>query len=76
MLDNPTEYENNVLPAKFAISCQAPPDSLLDVSAGTCQRTLVDELGMIRTQTGHKIDQKMVAIHATLHLIPPHNSNQ
>jgi len=53
MLKNPAEYERDILSAKFTvISRQVSPDSLLGVSAGICQRALVDESGMIRTQMG------------------------
>jgi hypothetical protein len=50
----PEKYErDSTLPAKFAtISCQVSPDLLLRVSAGTCQKALVDESGIIRTQMG------------------------
>jgi hypothetical protein len=34
------------------MSRQVSPDSIVGVSAGIFQRTLVDELGMIRTQMG------------------------
>jgi hypothetical protein len=34
------------------ICCQVSPALLLCVSAGICQRALVDESGMIRTQMG------------------------
>jgi hypothetical protein len=38
---------------KFSvISRQVPPTLLLGVSAGICQRFLVDESGLIGTQTG------------------------
>jgi hypothetical protein len=33
-----------------AITRQVSPDSILDVSAGICQRALMDETGMITTQ--------------------------
>jgi hypothetical protein len=43
MLKKPAEYEREISLAKFtAISCQLSADSLLDVSAGICHRTLVD----------------------------------
>jgi hypothetical protein len=42
------------LPAKIkAISCQVSPALLIGVSAGYCQKALVDESGIIRTQTGY-----------------------
>jgi hypothetical protein len=63
MLKNPAEYERDIYSAKFtAISHQVSPNSLVYVSAGICQRALVDESGMIRTQTGHTIDKKMVTV--------------
>jgi hypothetical protein len=61
MLKNPAEYEIDISSAKLtaissakltAIPRQVFPDSLLGVSAGTCERALVDESGMIRTQMG------------------------
>jgi hypothetical protein len=52
MLKNSPEYERDTSSEKFtAISRQVPPASLLGVSAGYCQRALVDESGMFRTQT-------------------------
>jgi hypothetical protein len=45
------------------------PASLQGVSAGTCQRALVDESGMIRW--GDTIDQKMAAVHGLLCTITP-----
>jgi hypothetical protein len=36
----------------LAVFCQVSPASVLDVSAGNCQRGLVDESGMIRKQMG------------------------
>jgi hypothetical protein len=54
MLKIPAEYERDTSSAKFtAISYQISPASTLDASAGFCQRALVDELGMIRTQMGY-----------------------
>jgi hypothetical protein len=47
--------------------------SLQIVSAGICQRALVDESGMIRW--GRTIDHKMVAVHGALCTIPSRNSN-
>jgi hypothetical protein len=76
MLKNPVENERNISSAKFAaISCQDSPESLIGTSVGICQRALVDESGMIRTQMG-LIYQEIVAVHGTLCTIPPHNSNQ
>jgi hypothetical protein len=45
MLKNSAEHERDILSTKFtAISRQVSPNLLLDVSAGICQRGLVDEL--------------------------------
>jgi hypothetical protein len=53
MLKNSAVYERDILSAKFtAISRHVSPDSLLGVSAGICQRALLDESGMIRTHMG------------------------
>jgi hypothetical protein len=50
MLKNPAEYERNILSAKFtAIVRQVFHDLLLGVSAGVCQRALLDESEMIGT---------------------------
>jgi hypothetical protein len=50
----PAEYEKDALSAKFmAISRQVYTASLPGVSAGYCQRALVDELRMIKTQDGN-----------------------
>jgi hypothetical protein len=44
MFKNPAGMKRDTLWAKFtAISHQVSPDSLLGVSAGYCQRALVDE---------------------------------
>jgi hypothetical protein len=49
MLKNPEKYESDILSAKLtAISRQVSLDLLLGVSAGTCQRALVDVSEMIR----------------------------
>jgi hypothetical protein len=53
MLKIPAEYEIDISSAKFTdISRQVSLDSLVVVSAGTCQRSLLDESGMIITQIG------------------------
>jgi len=53
MLKIPAEYERDTSPAKLtAFLAKFLPASLLGVSAGICQRALVDESGMIRTQMG------------------------
>jgi hypothetical protein len=61
--------------AKFtAISRQVSP-SLLGVSAGYCQRALVNEPGKIRTQVGRHDKSEIVAVCGTPCAIPPRNSN-
>jgi hypothetical protein len=53
MLKIPAEYEGDISSAKFtANSRKVSADSLLGVSAGYCQRALVDKSGMITTQKG------------------------
>jgi hypothetical protein len=42
------------------------PASLLDVSVGICQRVLVYESVLIRTQTGISIDHTMTTVQGTL----------
>jgi hypothetical protein len=58
MLKKPTEYERKSLSVKVTvISRQVSLASLL-VSAGYCQRAILDESGMIRNQMGNTaIDQ-------------------
>jgi hypothetical protein len=73
MSKNPEEYKKDISSAKFTISRQVSPDSLLGVSVGMCQRALVDQSGMIIIQIS--VDQKMVAVRGTLRMIPPRNSN-
>jgi hypothetical protein len=61
MLKNPAGTRRDTLWAKFtAISCQVSPALLLDVSAGYCQRTLVNVSGMIRAQMGMHNRSEMV----------------
>jgi hypothetical protein len=45
--------------------------SLLGVSAGYCQRAVVGESGMIRTQMGKHNRLIMVAVYGTPSAIPP-----
>jgi hypothetical protein len=53
MLKILVEYNRHTSSAKLTyMSCPVLPALLLGVSAGICQRALVDELGMIRTQKG------------------------
>jgi hypothetical protein len=74
----PCGYERDISSAKFtATSHQVSPYSLIVVSAGICQRGLVNESGIIKElRWGYTIDQKVVAEHGTLCTIPSHNSNQ
>jgi hypothetical protein len=60
---------------KIHISRQVPPDYSLGVTAGYCQRALVDKSGMIRTQIGKHNRSVMVAVYGTSFMIPPRNSN-
>jgi hypothetical protein len=51
MLKNLAECGRDTLSAIFtAISCQVSSALLPDISAGNCQRALVNESGMITTQ--------------------------
>jgi hypothetical protein len=45
-----------------SFSCQVSPASLLYVSAGNCQRALVDESGMIINQMGKQNRSEIVAL--------------
>jgi hypothetical protein len=75
MLKNAAEYERDISLVNFtAISNQVSPDSLLGVSVGIYQITLVDESGIIRSQMERTVDQKIAPVHRTLSTIPPHNS--
>jgi hypothetical protein len=52
MLKNTAEFQRDTLWEKFtAISLQVSSAPLSGVSAGYCQRVLVDDSGMIRNQT-------------------------
>jgi hypothetical protein len=76
MLKTPAEYDGDTSPAKLAdFFTKFLPASLLDVSAIICQRAVVDESGVIRTQ-GCVMDHKMVVVHETACVIPPRKSNQ
>jgi len=59
----------------MAISCQISPALLPDVSAGYCQRALVDESGMIRTQIGMHNRSEMFTVHGMPCTISLCNSN-
>jgi hypothetical protein len=51
MLKDHAEYERDTSSAKFTVtSRQVTPASLPGVSTDYCQRALVDEIGIIRTQ--------------------------
>jgi hypothetical protein len=45
-----------------AFSRKAAPDKPLNVLAGNCHRTLIDESGMIRAQKGTHITSQMIAL--------------
>jgi hypothetical protein len=51
------------------------PASLLGVSAGYCQRSVLGESGMIRTQMGKHSRSVVVAVYGTPCVIQPPNSN-
>jgi hypothetical protein len=73
MLKIPAEYDRDIVPSKLMdISLQVSPcfttRSLL--FAGV----LVNESGMIRTQMGTTVYQKIAAVHRTLCTIPHCNS--
>jgi hypothetical protein len=55
----------------MCISRQVSPALILGVSAGYCQRALVDGTGMIRTQMGKHNRSVMVAVYGTPCVIPP-----
>jgi hypothetical protein len=71
MLKNPAGYEKHFVGKIYTICLQVSPDSLLGVSAGICQKVLLDESEMIRTRTGTKNRSKMIAMHGTLFKIHP-----
>jgi hypothetical protein len=76
MLKNHMHVKRDTSQAKFmAISHQAFPALLLDVSAGICQRALVDESGIIVTQMGTGNRPEKVAVQGMPCVIPPRNSN-
>jgi hypothetical protein len=52
------------------------PAFLLGVSAVIFQRGLVNVSGLVRTQMGSTIDQKITAVHGSLCTIPPLNNQQ
>jgi hypothetical protein len=77
MLNIPAEYDTRYFTTK--INGQfSPTFSLLHncASAGIYQRALAEESGMIRTQMEMHNNQKMAAVHGTLCMTPPHNSDQ
>jgi hypothetical protein len=74
MLNIPPEYDRDTSKAKLTgTSRQVFPSSLLHVSAGICQRALVAESRMIRTQIGTHNRVKIVTVFGTPWAIPPHN---
>jgi hypothetical protein len=73
MLMFPEEYDKDTSSAKSTDSSrQLFRASLLDISTGICQRALVDESGMIRTQTGthHRSDNGRSACDALYDTTP------
>jgi hypothetical protein len=59
---DPLRYDRNTnRQIQRPFLAQFLPDSLLGVCCNQ-NRTLVDELGMIRTQMGSTMDQKIVAV--------------
>jgi hypothetical protein len=71
MLKNPTGMKRNTSKAKFmAISHQVSTALLPDVSAGYCQRALVNESGIVRTQMGMHKRSEMVTVHGMPCVIP------
>jgi hypothetical protein len=76
MLKNPTGMKRNTSKAKFmAISHQVSTALLPDVSAGYCQRALVNESGIVRTQMGMHKRSEMVTVHGMPCVIPLCDSN-
>jgi hypothetical protein len=50
----------------IAISRHISPGSLLGVPTGICERALMDESEVIRTQMGRTVEQKVVVVHGTI----------
>jgi hypothetical protein len=77
MLKKPTGMKRDTPWAKFTnIPHEVSPASLPDVSAGYCQRALVDEPVMIVTQMGTHNRSEVAAVLGTLcDRPPPLNSN-
>jgi len=70
MLKIPAEYERDTSSPKYtAIFRQVSSPLLLGVSAGYCQRALVDESGMITIQMGMHNSSEMVTVQG-LHRVP------
>jgi hypothetical protein len=77
MLKIPAEYNSDTSPEKLTvISGQFLSASLPDISAGICQRSLVGESGMIKTQMGTHNRSENDRSARTLCMIPPRNSKQ
>lgn len=75
MSKKPTEYERYILLEKFTtISRKVSPDLLLGFYASICQRALVNDSGMIRTQTETHNRLEIVAAHGMPCGIPTRNS--
>jgi hypothetical protein len=76
MLKIPAKYEKNTASTKFTpVSRQISPALRPDVSAGYCQRTLVDKSVMIRTQMIKRNETEMVVVLGKPCVIPPRNIN-
>jgi hypothetical protein len=69
ILKIPTSMKE-ILVGKMHISCQVYPTSLLGVSTCYCQRALLDESVMIRTQIGKHNISVIVAVYGTPCAIP------
>jgi hypothetical protein len=76
MLKNSTSMKRDTSYTKFtAISCQVYPALLLGVSVGNCEKDVVVESGMIRTQVGTHNRSKILAVHGMPCAIPSCNNN-
>jgi hypothetical protein len=63
MLTNPTDIKEIIIKQNLlAISGQVSPALLIGVSAGNCQRFLVDESSIIRTQMGTHNGSEIVEV--------------
>jgi len=76
MLKNPTCMKRDASSAKIhGHFLPSHPCSLLGGFADYCQRTLVDESEMIRSQMETHNRSEMVAMYGMLCVIPPRNHN-